>query len=109
MPLSIVLLIGLCVLLETVEQCLFRLAGRRAHQYYFFIIPGVLLNIIGLLLWLFVLKSTQLGTALPLMAANNVTVAIAGKFLFGERVNLRRSIGIALIAVGFVFVAGQSQ
>ena len=49
-------------------------------------------------------RSTPLGVLLPLMGANFVTVAIAGRVLFGEQITRRRAVGIALVAIGFVLV-----
>jgi drug/metabolite transporter (DMT)-like permease len=103
------LLIGVCIAIETAEQSLYRLAGRRRGRYLAFVIPAVALNLVGLFVWLRVLGWLPLGKALPLLAVNTATVALAGKMLFGEKVNARRWLGILLIMAGFVLVAGKVQ
>ncbi len=101
------LLIGLCVLLETIEQALFR-QGSAARLRNWATGLGMTLNIVGMGVWLVVLQTVQLGQAMPLLAANNVTVALAGMWLFGERVTRRRWIGIGLITAGVALVASES-
>jgi len=102
------LLIAACVLIETVEQCLYRLAGRRRAQWVRFVAPDIVLHICGLALWLNVISKRPLGEVLPLMGANFVTVALAGRVFFGERLTPRRLAGVGLVAAGFVLV-GLSQ
>lgn len=101
------LMIAACIVTETVEQSLYRKgstspAGRRAR----YIVPAVALNVVGFAMWMLLIKQVPLGIALPLMGANFVTVALAGKFFFGERLNARRWLGIALVLAGFAMVAG---
>src|SRR5207237_322444 len=100
----LILLAG-CILIETGEQMLYRMGGRQPNRYFAFVIPAVMLNLVSLALWLVVLRYMPLGQALPLLAANNVTVAVAGRALFGEIINRRRRIGILLIVCGFVLVS----
>jgi multidrug transporter EmrE-like cation transporter len=100
-----VVLFVLCVLIETVEQLLFRTAGRRPERYFACVIPAVVLHVTGLGCWLLLLKHIPLGVALPLMGVNYVSIALAGRYLFGEPVDARRWTGIALILSGFVLVA----
>src|SRR4051794_7408357 len=101
------LLILLCIAIETIEQCFYRRAGRKSSSFIPTVLPAIALNLLGLAIWLVVLKSVDLGRALPLLAANNLTVALAGKWLFGEKVDLRRWVGIVLIIAGFVLVAAK--
>ena len=98
------LLIALFVAFETAEHSLFRVRGTRARRVLC-ICVAVAFNIIGLGIWLTVIKTARLGQALPLLAASNITIALSGHLLFGERVGARRWLGIALITLGVVCVS----
>lgn len=50
-------------------------------------------NVVGFAMWMLLIKQVPLGIALPLMGANFVTVALAGKFFFGERLNAQSLVG----------------
>ena len=104
-PLLLILL-AVCVLIETVEQLLYRMAGRNHGRYLLYATPATILNMVGLAVWLLVLTRAPLAQALPLLAASNITVAAAGRLLFAETVTPRRWIGIVLISAGLVLVAG---
>ncbi len=106
MPSLLLILLALCVLIETIEQILYRMAGRNHDRYFFYAAPATILNIVGLAIWLLILTRAPLAQALPLLAASNITVAAAGRLLFGETVTPRRWIGIVLISAGLVLVAG---
>jgi undecaprenyl phosphate-alpha-L-ara4N flippase subunit ArnE len=106
MPLWVLGLIGVCVTMETAEQVLLRMAGRHPKRYAYYASPAIALNLVGLAGWLVVLRFAPLGQALPLLAANNIAVAAAGRILFGERVSVRRWVGVVLITAGMVLVAG---
>lgn len=98
------LILAVCVLIETVEQCLYLLAGRRRGQWLRFVAPAILLHLVGMALWLYLLSKRPLGEVLPLLGANFVTVALAGRLFFGERFTARRLAGVALVTIGFVLV-----
>jgi undecaprenyl phosphate-alpha-L-ara4N flippase subunit ArnE len=103
-------LLSLCVLIETAEQVLYRVAGRRERKSAFWCIAAAIsLNMVGLAVWLLVLTQAPLGQALPFLAANNITVAAAGRLIFRERVGLRRWVGILLITAGLVLVVGGGE
>jgi multidrug transporter EmrE-like cation transporter len=104
--LPLILLLG-CIVIETIEQILYRLGGRQRSRYLLFVAPAVTMNLVNLGLLLLALRYLPLGQALPLLAANNVTVALAGKLVFGEVIERQRWIGIFLIVAGFVLVAGK--
>jgi drug/metabolite transporter (DMT)-like permease len=97
-------LTGLFVVLETIEHCLYRIGSRRVVASPF-IISAIVLNLVGMGIWLTVLRTAPLGQVLPLLAATNVTTAFAGRFFFNERVTVRRWIGIALITFGVALVS----
>jgi drug/metabolite transporter (DMT)-like permease len=104
MSLFVLLLTAACIALETVEQVFFRMSGVR-RPWWLFVGLGSALNLIGMGVWLIVLRHAQLGEVVPLLAATNVTVAMAGKFLFREPVSLKRWIGIGLITFGVALVS----
>ena len=58
-----------------------------------------------LVLWLLLLRLIPLSQAILVGSMNIVTVAVAGRLVFGERLDAMRATGIALIAVG-VALAG---
>lgn len=97
-------MIAACILIETSEQSLYRLASRAASKARF-LIPAILLHALGLVFWLLLLRRAPLGLVLPLMGANFVAIALAGRLFFAERLTPRRWLGIALIVVGFALVA----
>jgi drug/metabolite transporter (DMT)-like permease len=57
-------------------------------------------------IWLALLSLIPLSLAILLASINIVTVALAGKFVFHERLNATRIGGIALIAVGVALAGG---
>src|ERR1700722_19494129 len=87
-----IFLVAGCLILETTEQILYRLAGRGRKElggkYWGYVSPGV---------------------AIPLLGLNYVAIALAGRFLFGEQVDARRWLGTAMVVAGFVLVAGTLQ
>ena len=103
------MLISGCVVIETIEQSLYRLAGRSPGRRTRFIVPAIVLHALGLVLWLTLLSTRPLGEVLPLMGANFVAIALAGRVFFGERLTARRLVGVGLVALGFVLVGESLQ
>lgn len=104
-------LIGGCIVLETTEQVLYRLAGRSDGRWHYWelISPAVIVHFTRLALWYLLLKTLPLGVAVPLLGANYIMIALAGWLIFGEKVNARRWLGTALVVAGFVLVAGRLE
>jgi multidrug transporter EmrE-like cation transporter len=100
------LIIAVCIVIETVEQLLFRMAGRHAKRYFFYAVPGAAAHITGLAIWLLALKLIPLGVAMPFMGAAYVTIALVSRALFGEVISKRRWLGIALVVAGVVLLGG---
>ena len=98
------LTITACISVETTEQSLYRMAARTGAAARY-LTPAILLHVLGLCLWLVLLRTVPLGIALPLTGANFVTITLVGRCLFGERTSVRRWAGIALVLIGFVLVA----
>jgi drug/metabolite transporter (DMT)-like permease len=95
-----------CVMLETTEQILYRLGGRTSgrRKFWKFVSPAVAAHVTRLCLWYLLLKMLPLGLAVPLMGANYLAIALAGRFVFGERVDRRRWLGTALVLCGIILV-----
>jgi len=106
MILRTILLVLSCVLLETTEQILYRLGGRTTgrRKFWKFVSPAVAAHVTRLCLWYLLLKTLPLGLAVPLMGANYFAIALAGKFVFGEKVDRRRWLGTALVLGGIILV-----
>ena len=109
-------LVAGCVLLETAEQTLYRLAGQakrgqpwHSPGYWARVGPAVLIHLTRLGLWYLLLKSIALGLAMPLLGINFLMIALVGRFFFGERVDRRRWLGTVLVMAGFILVAGRLQ
>lgn len=98
-------LVAFCILAETVEQMLYRAVGKRLAPAARLLTPAIGLHLVGFLAWLELLRLLPLGVALPLTALTHVTIAMAGKIFFGERVDARRWVGIFLVMAGFSLVA----
>ena len=54
----------------------------------------------GLLLWLCVLRRLDVGIAYPMLSLNFVLVTLLANRLFGERIDARHWLGVALIGGG---------
>ena len=105
MRIDLLLILCACIAVVTFEQAFYRLAARSSARRITCFAAAVLLHICGLVLWYFLLRVLPLGVAMPLMGAQYATVAMAGKWFFGEPVDARRWIGIAIIMLGFCLIA----
>ncbi|MBV8780114.1 MAG: EamA family transporter [Phycisphaerae bacterium] len=107
MTIATILMFSLCVVSETCEQLCYRAGsgGCSAGMRNAFIGGGVALHLMRLAIWIALLRTFPLGIALPLTGLNFVTIALASWLIFGERVDRRRWMGIALVLGGFVLVA----
>jgi drug/metabolite transporter (DMT)-like permease len=102
------LMIAACISIETIEQSLYRWASRLTsgpRAWFGAIAPAVVLHAVGIALWMLLLRRMPLGIVLPLMGANYVTILLAGRLVFGERITRRRWIGVGMVATGFILVA----
>ena len=106
MTFSGLLVVTICVLLETAEQLAFRMAGRYKNRYIPYAALGVVTHLTGLAIWFLALKLVPLSVALPFMGAAYVTVAFASRALFKEEITKRRWLGIALVVIGVVMIGG---
>lgn len=62
----------------------------------------------ALLLWLLVLQRLPVGLAYPMLSLNFVLVTLAARLLFGEHVDARHWLGIALIVGGVALLGLQA-
>ncbi len=96
---------GGCAASESGQQLLYRMAGKRPRRWYAFVAPAAALYVVTWFLWAAVLKAVPLGEALPLMGFAYVLTALACPCLFGERVDLRRWVGIVFVIAGVTLVS----
>jgi len=105
-PLAIVLWIA-NVLADTAGRVAFKSAAVRGR---IFRSPalwiGMLCFALEFVLWLALLSLIPLSQAILIGSVNIVTVAVAGRLVFGERLHGMRVAGIALIAAGVAMAGG---
>ena len=112
-----VLVLAIAITLDTVGQLLWKLAAMRLPSS---LSPGVLfqaitndplpLIVIGvfalqLVNWLQVLERVDLSYAQPLTALSYVSVCLLSAWLFGERLNVHKGVGVMLVLVGVAMVS----
>lgn len=66
---------------------------------------GFLFSILSLCIWLFVLSKADLNFAFSADSMHYVLILIASRFVLKEKVGLRRSLGVACIALGIILVS----
>lgn len=66
---------------------------------------GVAIFVLEFIIWLQVLARAPLSLALPVASLNYCGVALASRLFLGEKVNLRRWLGIACITFGVAVAA----
>lgn len=101
--------IGFCILTETGREVCFKLAAKKyAFGFKVFFNPttavGVVFWFVELVAWCWVLAGAPLSIAFPLMSASYATIALAGAALFGERINRRHALGVAMVVIGVATV-----
>lgn len=101
--------IGFCILTETGREVCFKLAARKyAFGFKVFLNPitalGVIFWFVELVAWCWVLGQAPLSIAFPLMSVSYAAIALAGAALFGERINRRHALGVAMVILGVATV-----
>ncbi len=71
-----------------------------------FVLLGFALVFLGSLFWLGVISRVPLSYAYPLLSLGYVLTVLASRILLGETVPLRRWLGVLVIVVGVILVAG---
>lgn len=65
-----------------------------------YLLLGLALYLASPLLWIFLLRDTDLSRAYPMVALALVMVPLLGTFVFGEQLSVRLIVGIAIVIVG---------
>jgi multidrug transporter EmrE-like cation transporter len=60
---------------------------------------------LGIINWIFALRSVKLSIAYPLTSLNYVGILLGSYYFFGEKITLIRVAGVALIFMGVLLVA----
>ena len=95
------------VLADTAGRVAFKFAAPRPRKFRSPVLwAGVVCFGLELVLWLLLLRIIPLSQAILVGSMNIVTVAVAGRLVFGERIDTWRAAGIALIAVGVALAGG---
>lgn len=110
-----VVLLVLCVVGVAAGQIFFKLgavalAGKSFGQtvasllFNPYILAGLTIYGLSTALWIWLLRVVPLNRAYPFMAFAFVLVPLAGWFFLGERVDLKYSIGVALVLAGLLVI-----
>jgi drug/metabolite transporter (DMT)-like permease len=70
-----------------------------------YLVSGILFQIIALLIWLYVLKFVEVSYAYPFISLGFIFVLLSGYLIFGETLNFNKIIGILIIGFGIVILA----
>ena len=113
----VIVVLATAIALDTLSQLLWKLAASRLPTT---LTPDALLHsiardplpllVIGVFLlqlvnWLVVLERVDLSYAQPLTALSYVSVCLLSAWLFGERLDVHKGLGVLLVLVGVVLVS----
>ena len=113
---SLLLLLGVC-LLTCLGQIAQKLAvdrgpGDTAGLVERLRSPWLLLALaslgLALLLWLLVLQRLDVGIAYPMLSLNFVLLTLVARFGFGEAIDARHWLGLALLVAGVILLGRQT-
>ena len=104
----------ICVFLICVGQILFKYASIYTEiDNHFLNIKSVLLIFLAFiiygassLLWVYILKGSELSKVYPMMALAFIIVPVISYFLFQETFSLRYLLGTSLVIVGIILTTG---
>jgi multidrug transporter EmrE-like cation transporter len=106
------LLIAFAVLLSS-GQVLFKLAAMAGNAKSFplalcngWLAAALMVYAIATVLWVWILRTTQLSIAYPFVALGFVLVPLAAHYLFGEPFAARQVLGTLLIIAGLLAISG---
>lgn len=114
MQIKNVFLLGLCIVLSSAAQVLFKFAqdGSKIHGSIVlqvfqivknpFLVSGLLLYTISAFLWLRVVRVNEVSRVYPFMSVGYILVLVAGFLFFGEALSMTKIIGISIVVVGIV-------
>lgn len=96
-----------CIALETFQQISYTLSERVPTKRILFLTLGILSYLFILIGWFWVLKLLPLEVASPLMGITYITVSIASKILFKEKIDTFHWCGIVVIFIGVGLISGE--
>ncbi len=113
----VVAVLAIAIALDTIGQLLWKLAAMRlpssvspavllhaiAHDPLPLLVVGVFL--LQLVNWLLVLERVDLSYAQPLTALSYVSVCLLSAWLFGERLDAYKVLGVVLVLAGVALVS----
>ena len=73
-----------------------------------FVLIGLGCYAVSVIVWLMVLSRVDVSYAYPLLSFGYIVAALAGKFFFGEPVDLTRWAGIVTICIGVYLITRTS-
>ncbi len=100
----VLIAISITIVVETLEQLMFKASAKYTNLSHHFLIGGLVLHVVQLISWFFVLALLPLNKAVPILGATYITIAIASKYLFKEQVDRRGWIGIFAIISGLTLI-----
>jgi drug/metabolite transporter (DMT)-like permease len=104
MNIILIIAISITVLVETLEQLMFKASAKYEKFRHHFMISGIVLHVVQILSWFFVLALIPLNKAILALAATYITIALASKYIFKEQVTKRGWAGILAIAAGLILI-----
>ncbi len=104
MNVILLIAISITVVVETLEQLMFKASAKHEKFRHHFLISGIVLHMVQILSWFFVLALVPLNKAIIVLAATYVTIALASKHVFKEQVTKRAWVGILAIMAGLTLI-----
>jgi drug/metabolite transporter (DMT)-like permease len=104
MNVILLIAISITVVVETLEQLMFKASAKYENFRHHFLICGIVLHVVQILSWFFVLALIPLNKAIIALAATYITIALASKYIFKEQVSKRGWIGIIAIVAGLTLI-----
>lgn len=96
--------ISITIVVETLEQLMFKASAKSEKFRHHFLVGAIVLHVVQLLSWFLVLALIPLNKAIFVFAATYITIALASKYIFKEHVNTRGWVGIAVITAGLILM-----
>lgn len=97
--------VAITILLETGQQLAFKHASKSGKPNPLWLVFGACMYAPQQLCWMFTLTLLPLAIAAPLLGASYVTVPLASKLVFGEKLSPKRWMGILFIVVGIALIS----
>lgn len=108
------IMVAVSVLLGAVGQILFKkgmmIAGgfELSRVFHILFSPAIFTGFVfygtSSIIWLYVLSKFQLSSVYPILSVGYIITALAGYFLFSEKISLVNAAGILMICIGVILV-----